>query len=288
MADEPLDPPKPMIEQPMPAVSSAAPSNVVVTSPPVLHWKTWHTTAVGIVVGLFVYLSVRPPDWGLRTFWIVGMLTLFGLTMIVGRGVTGVWKGAFVDERLKMSLSRLQMFVWTILVISAFGTMAIARLYSHEIDNASAMDIGVPETIWALLGISTTSLIGSPLIKSAKKNEPPKDPKIKVEAQGKDTTEVTWEGQIVKNRSIDDATFADLFRGENVENFMLLDMAKIQMFFFTFLLVLAYGASVGAALQDSELASLPDVGAGMLPLLGISHAGYLASKIVSTPASPMR
>ena len=30
------------------------------------------------------------------------------------------------------------------------------------------MDIAVPPTVWALLGISTTSLIGFPLMKNAK------------------------------------------------------------------------------------------------------------------------
>jgi len=38
-----------------------------------------------------------------------------------------VWKGAFVDDRLRMSLSRLQMLTWTIVIVAALGTMAIAR-----------------------------------------------------------------------------------------------------------------------------------------------------------------
>jgi len=282
MADDPVEPAN-TPTTPSPAQLPKPP----VSQPPVMHWTMWYTLAVAAVVVFFVYLATRPPDWELRTFWIVGMVALAALTLVVGRGVTGVWKGAFVDERLKMSLSRLQMFVWTVVVLSAFGTMAIARLYGDKVDNVSAMDIGVPETIWALLGISTVSLIGSPLIKNAKKNEPPKDSQAKVEAQGKSMADVSVEGQIVKNKSIDEASFADLFRGENVENFMLLDMAKIQMFFFTLLLVLAYSSSIGAALVNSELTSLPDVGAGMLPLLGISHAGYLASKVTST-SSPVR
>ena len=72
--------------------------------------------------------------------------------------------------------------------------------------------------------------------------------------------------------------------GEDVETFTMLDVAKIQMFFFTVLLVLAYAIAVGRVLRnDPGLASLPDVGAGMLPILGISHAGYLLSKAVARP-----
>jgi hypothetical protein len=64
-------------------------------------------------------------------------------------------------------------------------------------------------------------------------------------------------------------------------------MAKIQLFFFTVLLVFAYAASVGALLRHNPYpTSLPDVGGGMLPLLGISHAGYLMSKAVTTPVKP--
>jgi hypothetical protein len=77
----------------------------------------------------------------------------------------------------------------------------------------------------------------------------------------------------------------DIFMGEYVADFALLDIAKIQMFFFTVLLVIAYGTAVGSLLRTDPLpSSLPDVGAGMLPLLGISHASYLASKVVGAPS----
>jgi len=94
-------------------------------------------------------------------------LALF--TLVVGHGVTGVWKRAFVDDRNRMSLSRLQMLLWVVVIVSAFGTIAIRRLHQApltEADIVGAMDIGVPQTIWLLLGISTASFIGSPLIKS--------------------------------------------------------------------------------------------------------------------------
>ena len=129
-----------------------------------------------------------------------------------------------------------------------------------------------------------TSLIGSPLIKNAKKAAGP-DPAralATLAAMGRRPDEVDVEGQVVKNTSIQAASFADLFMGEYVETFALLDVAKIQMFFFTVLLVLAYAISVGRTLRaDPSLAALPDVGSGMLPLLGISHAGYLLSKTVT-------
>jgi hypothetical protein len=247
-------------------------------------WKRWHSAAVVTMTTFFVWMAVWLP-WGVYASWIIAMVVLAAFTLLVGRGVTGAWKGALVDERLRMSLSRLQMLTWTIVIVAALGTMAIARA---QIDPVTAMDIAVPPTVWALLGISTTSLIGSPLIKNAKKSAAAAPDAERANAvlaaMGKSPGQITLEGPIVKNTAIDDATFADLFMGEYIDTFNLLDIAKIQMFFFTVLLVLAYAIAVGKTLlSDPALTSLPDVGAGMLPLLGISHAGYLLSKTVTKP-----
>jgi hypothetical protein len=250
-----------------------------------VHWKLWHSATVLAVTGFFVWMGVWRP-WGLYASWIVTMAALTVFTLIVGRGVTGAWKGAFVDERLRMSLSQLQMIVWTIVIVAAFGTMAIARA---QVDPVTAMDIRVPETIWALLGISTTSLIGSPLIKNAKKKDTPADSaRADSLANRADAGAVTIEGQVVMNTSIHQASLADVFMGETVDNFTLLDVGKMQMFFFTVVLVLAYTTAISAQMRAGSLASLPDVGAGMLPLLGISHAGYLMSKVASSSPAPRR
>jgi hypothetical protein len=221
--------------------------------------------------------------FGVYSSWIIAMLALTAFTLVVGRGLTGVWKGAFVDEQLRMSLSRLQMLTWTIVIVAALGTMAIARA---QTDPVTAMDIAVPPTVWALLGISMTSLIGSPLIKNAKKSSATSETteRVAARAAAARADRIELEGQVVKHTSIDEATFADLFMGEYVDTFAMLDIAKIQMFFFTVLLVLAYAIAVGRMLRtDPSLASLPDVGDGMLPILGISHAGYLLSKAVTKP-----
>ena len=44
-----------------------------------------------------------------------------GHLVIAGLGITGVWRGAFIDERNMISLPRFQMLVWTVLVLSAYG-----------------------------------------------------------------------------------------------------------------------------------------------------------------------
>ena len=272
----------------MPDTPTAAPQQ------PISHWRVWHSLSIVAIIIVFVWMALERP-WGLYGSWliVIAVLTLF--TFIVGDGVTGVWKGAFVDERNRMSLSRLQMITWTVVVVSAFGTIAIGRLTqtpSTQADIVSALDIGVPQTIWLLLGISTTSFIGSPLIKNAKKESAPAltDDKVRtlLEKQSRNLNHgVEAEGQILKNLSITDASWADMFMGENIEDASHLEIGKMQMFFFTVLLVFSYAFAIGTLLRTTTApTSLPDIGQGMLPLLGLSHAGYLASKVASSPSSP--
>jgi hypothetical protein len=249
------------------------------------NWQWWHTAALIGVIALFIAISVIAP-WSLYASWIVAMIVLTLFTLVVGHGVTGVWMGALIDDRNRMSLSRLQMLLWTVVIVSAFGTIAIGRLHQTPLTQADilgAMDIGVPQTIWLLLGISTASFIGSPLIKNTQKDPnlqlAPDRQNTLLENQGKDPATVTVEGQIVKNKSMQEATFADLFMGETVENANHLEVGKMQMFFFTALIMFAYAFAIGASLKSSSVpSSLPDIGSGMLPLLGLSHGGYLASK----------
>jgi hypothetical protein len=87
---------------------------------------------------------------------------------------------------------------------------------------------------------------------------------------------------IVTNKRSADANFDDLFRGEETGNAAVLDLAKIQMFYFTLILVLSYAVSLGAMLISAEakISAFPAFDAGMVALLGISNAGYLTDKAV--------
>lgn len=107
-------------------------------SSPLRHWHRKHTVGVVGLTAFFVWMAVWLP-FGLFTSWVVVMSALTLFTLIVGHGVTGAWKGAFVDDRLRVSLSRLQMLTWTVIVISAFGTIAIARAQKDAI---KALDVG--------------------------------------------------------------------------------------------------------------------------------------------------
>jgi hypothetical protein len=95
-------------------------------------------------------------------------LALLGIfAAIAGQGITGLWRGLLIDERNKISLSRLQRTLWTIVVLSGFLTAALSNLEAGQPD---PLAISAPSELWLLMGISTTSLVASPLIKSTKRS----------------------------------------------------------------------------------------------------------------------
>jgi hypothetical protein len=74
-----------------------------------------------------------------------------------------------------------------------------------------------------------------------------------------------------------------MFEGDEVGNTAYLDLAKVQMFYFTVILGVAYVATLVPSLarlrtDPASVGELPALSEGMVALLGISHAGFLASK----------
>jgi hypothetical protein len=253
------------------------------------HWKLQHSIGLFAIVIAIVLIGLLAPN-NLRLWAWLATLLLFGLfTVIAGKGITGLWRGALIDERNKVSLSRFQLVVWTFVVLSAYLTAALRNLSAGYADPLS---IAIPEDLWLLIGISTTSLVASPLLKSNKTSSQP-DPTEKARTirllttQGTDASRVDTQGVLVVNTTPEQAQWADLFKGEETGNAALLDIAKIQMFYFTIVIVLTYAVALGTALRQStgQLSAFPDLDRGMIALLGISHAGYLTSKAVPHSAT---
>jgi hypothetical protein len=94
-------------------------------------------------------------------------------------------------------------------------------------------------------------------------------------------------GELHANPSIADARWSDMMRGDTVANFQFADLGKIQMFFFTVILVFTYAALIwsimsmpqaGQVLQLVPSMSLPAFSESLVLTLALSHGGYLATK----------
>ena len=257
-------------------------------------WRIWHTAGIGVsVLGIGIAgLFIDPPErvW----VWLLTMLFLTLLVLISGHGITGRWRGFLIDDRNKMSLSRLQITLWTVIVLSGYWTAVAVNLQLRAAELAykqlDPFAIAIPEALWILMGISTVSLLGSPLIKNAKKKHDPNELERKstVGSLAAETGDAKIEdkighnGQILVNKDPAAASVGDMFKGEETGNGAHLDLAKVQMFFFTAILVLSYAVVLGSALvnEDGPMTDMPALGESMVALLGISHAGYLTHKAI--------
>jgi hypothetical protein len=236
------------------------------------------------VIGLLV-----PPE---QRFWSwISILILLILSFLVtGHGVRGIWNGIFIDGRNRMSLSWLQMVLWTLLVLSGFFAAGLSNLVAGAVD---PLAIAIPEELWFLMGISTTSLVASPMILSRKKNQQPVDVEHQknvaslARRHGVGATDIKNrfdnEGLIIKYNTPDQAQFSDFFTGEETGNAGGIDLSRLQMFYFTLIMVLAYTVQIGSKFLEvdpniSIITNFPALPASMVALLGISHAGYLIKK----------
>ena len=244
-----------------------------------------------LVLLLFTALMV-PAAWFLPPGWnfiaLMGLMILFMITL--GVSISGRPAGILIDERNLMSLSRLQMILWTLIILSAYLTIALERVHTKP-SIADALAIILDPRLWYLMGISTASLIGSSLIQSTKKNKDPKRGEVNTAAKvlGEDRTTVAdnRQGLLYKNANIKDAAFSDMFEGDEVGNAAYVDLAKVQMFFFTVVAALSYGVTLFYWIitkQPAELTAFPVLSGGLIAILGISHAGFLVNN--STAHTP--
>ena len=261
-------------------------------------WKPTHTVALVVLIAAIFVVGLipsnqaipgfNPPEHGLVA-WLVIMVLLGACCVVIGLGTTGLWRGLLIDSRNRMSLSRLQLLLWTVLVLSAFLTVAMFNI--REDPMADPLNIEVPAQVWGLLGISTTSFVTAATIKSQKKNlEVTKEAKDKttaaLEKVGENSNKLADpQGALVAYEQPENASVSDLFKGDKVISAAYFDLGKVQVFLFTLIVVFAYAAEVGAMLYSMRIISaLPELSTGIVALLGISHAGYLTAKAV--PSNP--
>ena len=277
----------------MDSTMSTVPDAGAVSSPKRPLWTPQHTLALLVIVigiiglGLLPRLRDTPPpnDGYTLGAWLVTMALLAAFVFVAGHGITGLWRGALIDENNKISLSRLQLVLWTILILSAILIAALANI-SGNFPNPLA--ISLPQQLWLVMGISTTSLVGSPLILGVKKGQPSNQAaldttaKLLTDRRAISPGAVTAQGQVLIKTDPRSASWADLFTGEETGNGAHLDMGRIQMFYFTIVLLIAYGVALGDLFvtHGKVINAFPVLDQSMVALLAISHGAYLTNKAI--------
>lgn len=245
-------------------------------------------TRVALIMGaqipimvLVGYLSTQ--NFTLPSLWAVVFLSMLVFVMVLG-DAKGRIGGILISERNVMSLSRFQLIAWTLLICSAFITVALARVFANV---PNPLAIQLPPELWQLLGISGVSSIGSALILQNKANKQPAPDEVQKAATAvkEDPTQVAQDarGLNYANPDAKDAHFTDMFEGDELANTAFIDIGKVQMFFFTLITLIAYGAAIAMQMSHTnaiaQFATFPKLADGLVALLGISHATYLGTKV---------
>jgi len=140
------------------------------------------------------------------------------------------------DERY--SLSRFQMYLWTVFVIIGFAAVFLATLKFPEI----------PQNLYLLMGVNLAAAVTSTAI-------------------------TTWKGEVKKRPEGRPDFVKDIF----FETEDSLDLPRTQMFAWTIVSLLAFIILLVKTFVDGK-PSLPDIPIGLVALMGVSHGAYLGTK----------
>lgn len=92
-------------------------------------------------------------------------------------------------------------------------------------------------------------------------------------------------GVLKTNASCNDASLADLFSGEELSDHNVVDISKVQMFFFTIATIYGYGLAIWGMKTTPGAVEFPQLSTSLVTLLAISHAGYLTVSSAQDPDS---
>lgn len=305
-------------------------------------WGVLIPLALMIFIGLWLpaRLEATNPGVGLPIAWLFNVVFMMAIIALIGMALNKGPFGILIDTRNMMSLSRLQMVLWMVVILSAFVTTALARIGDSRIHpgrydcatvvNADGVEepeagcaeplgISLPPLVWTLMGISLTSAVSSPLLSAFKAQRTTEEDRRRKNAATKTSMTLGGEtvepatfdnalkeatagmpeeekpkndGALVKKTSWTDARLSDVFMGEEVANFMYVDIAKVQNFLFSLFAVVAYAAALAMAMSGAVIVAkffeFPNIPEGLIAVIGISHGGYLTDKAFThaTPTEP--
>jgi hypothetical protein len=201
--------------------------------------------------------------------WLCDLALISLFFVFIGLSFENSWVGVAVDWRQKLSLSRLQMVLWTILIVA---TLLVTLVWNVAQGGAS---LSIPSTFWLLMGIAGISTVADPLILNRKPDAPP--PGAPVTPPG-----MIAYGVVVARPLGTSVSWRDLFMGDELGNASVIDIGKVQQILLTIVAFISYAVAIGDKLFDSTstIDHFPAMSGDFISLLAASHAVYLSYKAV--------
>ena len=175
-------------------------------------WRPLHSFLMALILVAIGVIGISLPRTGGQLgflgqravlAWLAIAVLMAACAVVAGHGVTGLARGVLIDDRHRLSLSRLQMLLWTVLILSAYMAAALANIGR---DARSPLTVDIPSELWLAMGISTASLVAAPAALAYKQSKRP--------------------GQLESLQSPEDSRWSDIFRGEEVTDYDHLDLGR--------------------------------------------------------------
>lgn len=217
--------------------------------------------AIVILANYFLPLQAAAAAGGIPAYsnwtlaaWLVTAAAMVLILAAIGKALQDRPAGVIIDNRNRISLSKLQMIGWTVLVLSGMVTLAATML--ARLDGAPAT-ITLDGTLIALMGISTATLVAAPGLLSLKT------------------------APIDARPAAENARWTDLVQGDEAANADAPDLSKIQQVLITLIVMGIYAFMLGNILRIGPgPIGLPVLDEQLIWLIGVSHVGYLGYKAI--------
>jgi hypothetical protein len=248
--------------------------------------------AVPVLVLLGHRVEPTPVAYDLWRFgaWVFSLLGMIGLFVEAGFTIRGRALGVLIDERNRYSLSRLQMALWTILVLATLYAVLMSNVVRDG--GAQALAVDLDYNLVALMGFSIGSLVAAPMALSRLADRPTSTEEVRragaeLQSMQKLDAAPAAAGSVLVKADPKDARLADLIRGEDVASATVVDLPRLQMLMITVLVILTYGSAIGHQLLTAGwlMKSLVVLSQTLTLLVLISHVGYIAGKLIPSSTS---
>jgi preprotein translocase subunit Sec61beta len=235
-----------------------------------------HFLAAAFAIAIILLANIFLPATSRLGAFIATIGALVLLLSVIGREIKQRPGGIIIDDRNRISLSKLQAVSWTVLIMSGLITIGAIRMGRGD---ATPLNIEIGPDLLIVMGISAASMVATPAILSLKTDTAPDPTEV---ASALRVGDVVPQGKVHTRSSADQASWVDIFRGDEVANASSPDLSKIQQFLITGLLLVYYAILLGRmcwnGIPADPVVKLPTFDESMVWLLGISHAGYLGYK----------
>lgn len=181
-----------------------------------------------------------------------------------------LWTAVFIDDRNTYSLSRLQIAFWSWVVLGGLLGMVLINLGEGD---EKPLSIVINEQLLTLMAISFASGAGSKLIIGAKQDA------------ATPTNGATPASAPFKNQDPTQATWSQLLTGDFNGDAETLDISRVQMLFLSAILAVGYLILVFTKIGQVTH-EFPPIASQLVTLIGVSHGGYLVSKMAPVNAKP--